>query len=248
MKVKSEQLLCEHRWLHETELKVLHTSFTGPVDFYKLNFPKNLKKLAFYHLALSDKPQYLVIPESVTSLTLAINYPLHFIVLHSGIQELLLLGNANIEVSGPLPPGIKKMQFGPFFNRKIDFEWPSALEELIFDTQFNQNLVNLPEDLKKLTLSCNFDSRLILPEKLEVFKLSESFTGEVEIPDSLRVLDLPVSWIEELPDFKPPASLETLILGRYGDIKFEELQMCREFLNRYPTVRDLFLRGKKVTC
>lgn len=247
MKVKSEDLLGEHRYQYETELEVLHTSFTEHVDFYKINFPKNLKKLVFNHLVLSDVPQYLVIPESVTHLTLAINYPLHFVVLHQGIEELLLLGNANIEVAGPLPPKIKKMQFEPFFNRKIDFEWPHALEELIFDTQFNQDLLDLPESLKSLTLSCNFNSKLLLPPNLEVLKMSDSFTGEVPVPDSLRVLELPSCWVEELPQFKPPESLETLIVGRYGNINFEELQICREFLEKYQ-IKEVILRGKKVTC
>ncbi|EFA80696.1 hypothetical protein PPL_06280 [Heterostelium album PN500] len=112
----------------------------------------------------------------------------------------------------PLPPTLKKLKFGYFFNEDVDREsFPDGIEDIKFEVSFTKSIKpsTLPVSLKKLSFGKGYRAPLVprsLPPKLEILKYVSSPITTNILPHTLRVLKfVPISWIsviKELPNLE----------------------------------------------
>ena len=86
--------------------------------------------------------------------------------LYQGLESLKLNGLFNQPIDN-LPQGLKKLNISGYFNQPIDF-LPSSLEKLIFCTpNYSYDLLNLPSNLKKITVCYNYKGQIVRPPNCE---------------------------------------------------------------------------------
>jgi hypothetical protein len=78
---------------------------------------------------------------------------------------------------GDIPPTIKYLSFGRYFNQSIAGVLPDSIETLVFGECFNQNINGiLPRNLKSLTLGYNFKGTIVdVPVSLSALSITEDY-------------------------------------------------------------------------
>ena len=108
----------------------------------------------------------------------------------NNLEELIFDSNSLFTNGIELPPSLKKLQFGKYFNQPLDLINVN-LEELIFDSNslFN-NPIELPQSLKKLHFGEYFNQSLDLTNVLQLvvlkFSNNKVFTNTIKLSSSSR--------------------------------------------------------------
>ncbi len=127
-----------------------------------------------------------VIPPSVVSLTFRglFNHPLKIGTIPPSVISLTFGHYFNQPLTpGMIPDGVVSLTFGEYFNQPLGLGMiPPSVESLILDRKFQNDLVNLPNSIKKLTVCETFTGKIKFPLSLEILNI-RSEIGLYEICD-----------------------------------------------------------------
>ena len=133
---------------------------------------------------------------------------------YTNIETIVLSYYFNQRITA-LPPNLKVLQFGRFYNCSL-CKLPDTLETLIFDERYNKPFIHpLPKSLKVLKFegsSCFNQPLPNLPNSLKLLKLGNDFNQPLSnLSNSLKLLNLGFKFNQPLPNL--PNSLKYLRLG-----------------------------------
>ena len=178
-----------------------HLIFCGCFN-QKVDLPPNLTYLSF----ATGFNQKVELPPNLVY----INFGHYFnqeVILPSNLIHINFGDKFNQKVN--LPPNLTHIHFGYYFNQKVDLPLgviylkincnnknlidylPDSIEELVLDEDFDLELNDLPQSIKKICFNCKFYNKELkcLPLNIEYIQLSINYNKEiVKYPNKLKTI------------------------------------------------------------